>query len=48
MHLTRGSELSMPKAFSSELIMSVLKAFLCSGRLRITITTGVTDLDEGG
>lgn len=47
-HFTRGSELSMPKAFSSESIMSVLKAFLCSGRLRTTMTTGVTDLDEGG
>lgn len=47
-HLTRGSELSMPKAFSSDSIMSVLKAFLCSGRLSMTMTTGVTVLDEGG
>lgn len=47
-HFTRGSALSMPKAFSSELIMSTLKAFLCLGRLRMTMTTGVTVLEEGG
>lgn len=47
-HFTLGSELSMLKAFSSELIMSVLKAFFCLGRLRMTMTTGVTDLEEGG
>lgn len=42
MHFTRGSEERRVKALSRESIMSVLKAFLASGRLRMTSIIGVT------